>query len=425
MEQSPMLPSIQSLQNQSRNEENGPHATPVGAGRRRFSLLCRELALFGMLLGAAAMIFLSAHADPPAESSPALVATCPTGLVEALAFSPDGKTLASSGQDHTLILWNMENVGGGCHILPTIVEHATAGLALAFSPDGKTLIVGGERSLVIWSYEAGRCTSPRQFATETVRCLAFSADGRTLALGCDDGSVRLWDMPAARERAILEAHVDVVRSVCFSPNGRRLVSSGQDRLVMLWDTEESVAIRPLGAEFIGHNAVRFAAFSPDGAYVAIGEVDGCPTDIILLHAETGKFRSRLTGMSGGINALAFSPDSQTLATAGIDRRIKIWDIVQSREATTLSADIGFVRSLAFSRDGAWLALGGFDETVTISDIKHAKSVVLGKAGSTARENQSPSVGVPRCWISTVDGQESEAARFLDSEAGRAETMSSE
>jgi WD40 repeat protein len=420
-----MLQRNQSFQNQIRNSEAGPQATPVRAGRRRLALLCQEQVLFAMLLGTAALIFLSAHGDPPAESSPALVAKCPTGLVEALAFSPDGKTLASSGQFHSLSLWNMENVGGGVPILPTIPEHATAGLALAFSPDGNTLVVGGERSLVIWSYEAGQCTLPRQFASETVRCLAFSADGRTLALGCDDGSVRLWDMPAARERAILEAHVDVVRSVCFSPDGRRLVSSGQDRLVMLWDTEESIAISPLGAEFVGHNAVRFAAFSPDGAYVAIGEVDGCPTDIILLHAETGEFCSRLTGMRSGINALAFSPDGQTLATAGIDRRIKFWDIVQSREQTTVSVDIGFVKSLAFSPDGAWLAWGGFDETVKIWDIKHAKAVVLGQAGSTIWENQCQSICVPRRWVSMVDGRESEAARFLDSEAGRAEKMSSE
>jgi WD40 repeat protein len=229
MEQSRMRPSNQSLQNGIRNLEYGPLATPVGAARRLLSLLSGEVLLFAILLGAAALIFLSAHGDPPTDSSPPFVARFPTRLVEALAFSRDGKTLASSGQEHTMRLWNTVNIGGGGHIAPSIIEHATAGLALAFSPDGKTLVTGGERSLMIWSYEVGECTSPRQLATETVRCLALSADGRTLALGCDDRSVRLWDMRIARERAILEAHGDVVRSVSFDT-------------VKIWDIKHANAV---------------------------------------------------------------------------------------------------------------------------------------------------------------------------------------
>jgi WD40 repeat protein len=110
-------------------------------------------------------------------------------------------------------------------------------LALAFSTDGKTLVTGGEKLLAVWSYEKGHCAFPRELPSGTVRSLAFSPNGQTLALGCDDSSIRLWGMPAALECAVLEAHVDVVRSLSFSPDGRRLVSGGQDRLVMLWDAE--------------------------------------------------------------------------------------------------------------------------------------------------------------------------------------------
>ena len=191
-----------------------------------------------------------------------------------------------------------------------------------------------------------------------------------------------------RERAVLEAHVDVVRSLSFSPDGRRLVSTGQDRLVMLWDSEKGVGIRPLGVDTPGHNPVRFAAFSPDGSYVAVGEVAGNPEDIILLNAGTGELISRLTGLMAGINALAFSPDGRILATAGVDRCIKLWDMVQSKEQTTVRDDVGFVKSLAFSRDGAWLAFAGSDDTVKIWDLKHAKSVVLGQASSAVRESES-------------------------------------
>jgi WD40 repeat protein len=383
-----MMPRNLSIPNGMRNWDSGPLETPISAGTRRLSLLSGEVVLFAMLLGVAATIFASALRDPPTDGSQPLVAQFPAELVESVAFSPDGQTLAACGRDHTLRLWNMANVGVGGRIKPTIMEHASARLALAFSPDGKTLVTGGEKSLVIWSYEAGQCTSPRGLESATVRCLAFSPDGRTLALGCDDGSVRLWDMPAARERAVLEAHVEIVRSVSFSPDGRRLVSTSQDRLVMLWDAEEGVAIRPLGVDVPGHNPVRFAAFSPDGTYVAVGEVDGNPTDIILLNAETGKLRSRLTGHLAGINALVFSPDGRTLATAGVDRCIKLWDLAQSKEQTTVSEDVGFIRTLAFSRDGAWLAFAGSDDTVKIWDVRGGKSLVVGQASSTMRENES-------------------------------------
>ncbi len=360
--------------------DNADMGTP--AGTRRFALLSGELIVCAILVGIAALIFSSSMMDDnQPDSSKPVVANFPAELVQSVAFSPDGKTLAACGLDHALRLWNLDKVGSGDRIKPTIIEHDTPLMAVAFAPDGKSLATAGERSVVVWSCESGRCTTSRELVSETVRCLAFSPDGQTLALGCDDGSVRLWDMPEGRERAALLAHADIVRSVSFSPDSRRLVSTSQDRLVMLWDTAKGVAIRPLGLDIKGPNPVRFAAFSPDGTYVAVGEVAGSPTEIILLSAETGKLRGRLTGLTAGINALAFSPDGRTLAAAGVDRSIKIWNLSQQREEITVDQQVGFVKSLAFSGDGGWLAFAGSDDTIKIWDVKRRKAVVVGQEGT--------------------------------------------
>ena len=241
---------------------------------------------------------------------------------------------------------------------------------MAFSADGKLLAAAGHNSLTIWSCESGQFTPCVEKEGETFRCLAFSPDGRTLALGSADGSIRLWDGLTGDERAVLREHRDMVRSVAFSPDGRFLVSSGQDRLILLWDASRGVSIRPLG--FPGINPVQIVAFSPDGKSVAVGEIGDNPQDVLLLNPETGEIRTRLTGHSRGITALAFSPDGHALATAGIDRCIKLWNLADGTEQATLSNGVGPVKSLAFSVNGAWLAFAGSDYTVRIWDVARGR-----------------------------------------------------
>src|SRR5262249_40147278 len=147
---------------------------------------------------------------------------------------------------------------------------------------------------------------------ETYRCLVFSPDGRTLALGGDDGTIRLWDMPRARERVLLRGHKDVVWSVAFSRDGRRLVSSGKDGRVLLWHSVRGAGLRELGKA--RPNSVQSVAFAPGGQAVAFGETGWSPQDVTLWDPETGALRARLTGHHVGVNALAFSPDGRTLAS---------------------------------------------------------------------------------------------------------------
>ena len=194
-------------------------------------------------------------------------------------------------------------------------------------------------------------------------------------MGCDDGTIRLWDMPEANERAVLEAHVDIVRSISFSPDGRRLVSTSQDRLVMLWDAASGVAVRPLGVEVKGPNPVRFAAFSPDGTYVAVGEVAGSASEVILLDPRPVRLRQSADGSRrrdqcdwcSRRTAARWQPRASTgVSSSGI------WP--RPRNSRRIRDGVGFIKALAFSRDGDWLAFAGSDDTVKIWDMKCRKSI---------------------------------------------------
>ena len=123
------------------------------------------------------------------------------------------------------------------------------------------------------------------------------------------------------------------------------------------------------------------AFAPDGGTLALSEFAWGPRDVILVDVATGAVRSRLSGHQRGINALSFSPDGRTLATAGADRCIKLWDLATGKERATLSDHVGWVKSVVFSPDSAWLAYSGNDATVRVWDLGRQGSHPAGPLSS--------------------------------------------
>ncbi|MEU5031823.1 WD40 repeat domain-containing protein [Streptomyces milbemycinicus] len=284
-----------------------------------------------------------------------------SGLVESVAFSPDGHTLASSARDGRIQLWDVATGG----LRATLTGHTGIVWSVAFSPDGRTLASGGDDETVrLWDVATGKPRTTLTGHTDVVDSVAFSPDGRTLASGGDDETVRLWDVATGKPRTTLTGHTDPVKTVAFSPDGRTVASSAMDGKIRLWNA----ATGRLRATLTGQSyaVVQTVAFSPDGRTLASSDGDGT---IRLWDAATGKPRAALTGQSNAVETVAFSPDGHTLASGGDDETVRVWDVKTGEPRATLTGHTGTVWSVAFSPDGHTLASGGDDETVRVWDVK--------------------------------------------------------
>lgn len=415
--------------------------------------------------------------------------------VTALAFSPDGKTLAVSSDDDTMMLWD---IARRPRLLTTLTMTGYTGLGIAFSPDGRTLATGWNRqsdngdTLILWAVSdparpvrlatrkgtdaehlafspdghllAGSTSQiegnkigvvtrrsgstlwdvfdpadPRQLAPRLLLAdgaLAFSPDGRTLAISDGSSHVQLWDIadPSAPKRiATLVGHTAAVNALAFSPDGRTLASGSVDDDAILWNTSrlnnvnrmatlagdpaaiDAVAFTQDGrylltddddiqvdrwsavphqpfvaATLTGHTgAVKSAAISPDSQILATGGFDQTVILSNITDPERPVRLARLTGFGGDVTALTFSPDGKTLVTGSDDRRMVLWNVsdpAHPHAVASLTCPGGF-SSVAFSRGGTLLVTGGYPVAQGLPDLFAAGWAALWRVGGRDRPSQ--------------------------------------
>ena len=291
-----------------------------------------------------------------------------TGVVRAVALSPDGKTVFSGSDDMTARAWDART---GVP-LREFAGHTGKVTSIAVSPDGHQLLTGSaDKTARIWDLETGRIMRELKGHTAGITSVAFVNQNQVVTAS-DDSTARVWDAKTGDTLHTLRGHSDRVTGVATLPDGINVVTASADSTARMWDVKTGKS----GRELIGHTAgLTSVAASPDGRTIVTGADD---KSVRVWDAGTGKIVRDLSIGETEVLGVAVSPDGSTIAAACTDASVRLWDTASGQVSGRWTGHTDYVSGVAFGPTGFQIYTAGYDQTLRVWDATPGSEAALAR-----------------------------------------------
>jgi WD40 repeat protein/transcriptional regulator with XRE-family HTH domain len=299
--------------------------------------------------------------------------------VFSVTWSPDGRLFASSCFDGLLRLWERQDASPETTILRPSTSWETSPLwSLAFAPDSRTLAGSGwNRKVALWDVASGQLLQTLPGETNRTNRVAWSPDGRTLACCSYEKAIRLWDVEQHRYRVALSGHTSDVNRMAFTPDSTCLLSSSDDGTLRVWDVLTGQCVRVMQGYAV---SLYCLDWSPDGTQVVSGGTDGVVT---LWDVADQKSPIELLGHTWLVWGVGWRPDGNLVVSCGWDTVIRLWSPASRACVQTFECPSTTLTCMAWSPDGSLLAVGTFLQGMCVWDVAQARRRWVGASGRTA------------------------------------------